>query len=94
MCVCLCFQDYIVNLFSQLVTSLTSLLSAQEGSIWSDGYTQKVFQTLLNYTVHPKPRVTKKLTSHKVILYTVFLLVEEGSSGGCGLHAEKGCGLW
>ena len=49
--------DVLYACMAQLVTSLTSLLSAQEGSIWSDGYTQKVFQTLLNYTVHPKPRV-------------------------------------
>ena len=61
LCVCvpceLC-REFVSCVHAQLVTSLTSLLSAQEGSIWSDGYTQKVFQTLLNYTVHPKPRVT------------------------------------
>ena len=87
----------IVNLYVlQLVTSLTSLLSAQEGSIWSDGHTQKVFQMLLNYTVHPKPRVTYFIPCIYMTLYIVhvFLLVKEGSSSGCGLHAERGCGLW
>lgn len=39
---------------------MTSLLGAQVGAIWSESSTQRVFQLLLNYTVHPKPTVTVK----------------------------------
>lgn len=42
---------------------LTVLLGAQVGSIWSESNTQRVFQLLLNYTVHPKPKVSVKHSS-------------------------------
>lgn len=41
----------------QLLQALTLLLGAQPVGIWSDSHCQRVFQTVLNFTVHPKPRV-------------------------------------
>jgi ribosomal RNA-processing protein 12 len=44
-------------LLKSLVGCLTTLLGAQPASVWAEGYTQKVFQMLLNFCIHPKPRV-------------------------------------
>ena len=42
----------------QLVRILTLLLEAQATSVWTDSYTQKIFQMILNFTIHPKPKVS------------------------------------
>ena len=41
----------------QLITCVTLLLAAQPSSVWSDGYVQTMLQTVINFTVHPKPKV-------------------------------------
>lgn len=48
----------ILHLFLQLVTCQITLLCAQDKSVWSNSYTQRIFQILLNFTIHPKPRVS------------------------------------
>lgn len=54
-CVRVCASQSAI--FLQLVCCLVTLLTAQDQSVWGEGYTQRVFQMLLNYTVHPKPKV-------------------------------------
>ncbi len=34
-----------------------SLVTAQDPAVWRDSYTERIFQLLLNYTIHPKPKV-------------------------------------
>ena len=41
----------------QLVKALAMLLGAQPAAVWCGSHCQKVFQSLLNFTIHPKPKV-------------------------------------
>ena len=47
----------LVATITRLIHCLTILLGAQVSSIWNESHTQRVYQLLLNYTVHPKPKV-------------------------------------
>ena len=42
----------------QLVRALTLLLEAQSLTTWETSHCQKVFQTILHFTIYPKPKVT------------------------------------
>ena len=50
------------------MSCLTALLGAQDASVWADEYTLKVFQLLLNYTLHPKPKVQQAHHTRRQIL--------------------------
>lgn len=52
-----CPHPFLLSFSLQLVLALSLLLEAQPVSTWSDSHCQKVFQTILNFTIHPKPRV-------------------------------------
>lgn len=64
------------SLLKSLVSCLSTLLEAQGQSTWTEGYTQRVFQLLLNYTIHPKPRLRKSAQSG------VVSLLREGTLSG------------
>ena len=77
-----------MHVFPQLVKCLTSLLGAQVGTVWSESSTQRVFQLLLNYTVHPKPKVTVKAITGVLRANVYLSAAEESLSRWCGVHAE------
>jgi ribosomal RNA-processing protein 12 len=60
----------------QLVRALGLLLEAQPPSVWSDSHCQKVFQNILNFTVHPKPKLRKAAQA------AVVAMLREGSASG------------
>ena len=41
----------------QLVCDLALLLEAQPLTVWNDSHCLRVFQIILSFTVHPKPKV-------------------------------------
>jgi len=76
-------------LLKSLVSCLVVVLGAQNTSVWSDAYTHKVFQMLLNYTLHPKPKLRKAAQAG------VVSLLREGTSTGefhpSASHTAKHC---
>jgi ribosomal RNA-processing protein 12 len=63
-------------LLKSLVRALGLLLEAQPPSVWSDSHCQKVFQNILNFTVHPKPKLRKAAQA------AVVAMLREGSASG------------
>lgn len=77
----------------QLVRILALLLEAQATSVWTDSYSQKVYQMILNFTIHPKPKVSGRRGRGRggqryLSLYSP-PPAPQGCSGGCGLHAKR-----
>jgi ribosomal RNA-processing protein 12 len=63
-------------LLKSLVRALALLLQAQPRAVWTDSHCQKVFQTILNFTVHPKPKLRKAAQAG------VVAILREGSPSG------------
>ena len=58
-------------------------MGAQPEGAWSESYLQRVFQLLLNFTVHAKPKVSTQ----------VYVAWEGWGGGGGGTEHELAIGL-
>jgi ribosomal RNA-processing protein 12 len=63
-------------LLKSLMCDLALLLEAQPLAVWSDSHCQRVFQIILSFTVHPKPKL------RKVAQASVVSLLKEGTPNG------------
>ena len=85
---------FLLLLFSQLVRALALLLEAQPPAVWSDSHCQKVFQYILNFTVHPKPKVRDSCGPSLVTFDLPLYVAEEGGTGCSGVNAARRVCVW
>ncbi len=71
---------YYIYLYCQLVSCVTVLLSVQPPIVWKDTAVHRMLQTVINFTIHPKPRVREIfIATVCYYMYCVFVYI-------CMLH--------